>query len=173
MPASPACRRLRYQGHALIDCLGKNYAYQSALDKGFHFASAGVAASVKAITKLRQALVSKPRKSLLQSFHRLQDDDAGVEALRKGISAVQSGDAELLLHGYAMTGRARLVEVLLKSGSCSVNAQRAKDGGTALHLAYWHDHPEVIKVLSTYGADTTIKNKHGETPVQAVKPPKI
>merc|ERR1719371_25505 len=27
IPASRPCRALRYQGHALIDCLGKNYAY--------------------------------------------------------------------------------------------------------------------------------------------------
>jgi len=169
VPASPACRALRYHGHALIDCLGKKHAYEGVLDKDFHFASAGVVESAKAVNQLREALVAQPRKNLL----RLQDDDIGIEALKAAISSIQPLDAEVLLFGYANAGRPRLMELLLKAGACKVNAQRAKDGCTALHLAYYRNHVEVINVLNAYGADPSIKSKYGETPAQAAKPRKV
>merc|ERR1719265_2937825 len=48
IPASPQCRALRYQGHALIRCLGTRRAYSAILPAEFHFGSAGVVASIDA-----------------------------------------------------------------------------------------------------------------------------
>merc|ERR1711977_498658 len=101
-------------------------------------------------------------------FH-LQDDDVGVAALENTVADLSSSDAEALLFGYANAGRSRLVKVLLINGSCSVDAQRAKDGCTALHLAYFRNRTDVIDVLKVYGADASIRNKYGETAAEAAK----
>lgn len=163
VPASPACRALRYQAHALVDCLGKGRAYGGVLhgpEGQLHFASAGVASSIMGIQKLREAVVGEKRRKLL----RLQDDDEGVATLSGSLACMQTSDAETLLHGYAAAGHARLLGVLLKATACNVNAARAKDGCTALHLAQYRQQEEAVRVLLAHGADPNVRNKWGEKP---------
>jgi hypothetical protein len=50
-----------------------------------------------------------------------------------------------------------------------VNHQRIKDGGTALHEAAYYGHVDVVTTLLTLNADLTIKNKAGETALDAAK----
>jgi len=165
VPASPVCRALRYQGHALINCLGTRYAYGSVLPEHFHFGSSGVTASIDAVWRLRRALVEKDGRVLL----RLQDMDANVLTLREALAGMQPTQAELLLFAYASAGRARLIEVLLDEGVCNINMQREKDGCTALHVARYRHHNAVADMLLARGADCTVLNKWGETPDDAAK----
>lgn len=164
VPASVACRALRYQGHALADCMGSQHAY-SCLPDGFHFSSAGVAASVHAVCLLRQALQLERRKALL----RQRSDDAGIAALREAARILTIEDAEHLLHGFAAAGQAGLVDEILKTGLCDVNAKRSKDGCTALHIAHYRNRPEVVAVLQLYGADPAIRNNWGEIPEESAR----
>merc|ERR1711924_476140 len=115
------------------------------------------------IQKLREAVVGEKRRKLL----RLQDDDEGVATLSGSLACMQTSDAETLLHGYAAAGHARLLGVLLTSAACNVNAARAKDGCTALHLAQYRQHDEAMSVLLAHGADLNARNNWGETPSES------
>merc|ERR1712051_208691 len=97
----------------------------------------------------------------------LPDDDAGVVAVQTSLPAVTSAVAETLLHGYTAAGKVRLLTALLEVGACDVNAQRAKDGCTALHIAMFRGQEGSAATLRMHGADSTIRNKWGETPVEA------
>lgn len=168
VPASPACRALRYQAHALIDCLGKSRSYGGVLsgpDGQLHFASAGVTSSIVGVKKLREALVSEKRRTLM----RLQDNDEGVATLSEAATCLQPSDAEALLHGHAAAGHVRLLEVLLKATAANVNAARQKDGCTALHLAQYHQHVDAVRLLLALGADPDARNKWGETPSESAR----
>lgn len=165
VPASPACRALRYQGHALIDCLGKGRAYGGVLngpDGQLHFANSGVASSVAGVKKLRAAMVAEKAKNLL----RLKDNDEGVATLSKELPNLNRSDIDSLLHGYAAAGHVRLLEILLTS-ACDVNVARAKDGCTALHLAQYRHQVNAVQVLLAHGADPNVRNKWGETPCES------
>lgn len=164
IPASVACRALRYHGHALVDCIGSQRAY-SFLSEGFHFSSAGVAASVHAVRLLRQALQLERRKALLKQ----RSDDAGIAALRKAAEMLTIEDAEHLLHGFAAAGQAGLVDELLQTGLCDVNAKRSKDGCTALHIAHYRNRLEVIAVLQLHGAGPAVRNHWGEIPEESAR----
>jgi len=136
------------------------------MESHFHFSSAGVKESAEALRLLRNALEALPRKNLLM----LEDNEVGEQSLLAKLPTLLSKDTEMLLFGYASAGRARLLTVLLNSGLCNVNAQRLKDGCTALHLAYFRNHSKTVEVLKSHGADATIVNKYGEVAEQAGKP---
>jgi len=158
IPATKACRALRYHGHALVDCLGSHRAYGKVLPEGFHFGSASVTASIHAIHLLREALRMESKKKLL----RLKADEEGIAALTKAVPDLSNDDAEALLYGYAASGQADLIKILLEAG-VSVNAQRAKDGCSALHIAHFRKSSDVVALLEAHGADATLCNVWGET----------
>ena len=69
----------------------------------------------------------------------------------------------------AKLGRANIVDRLARHYGCAVNNQRIKDGGTALHEAAYYGHFDVVTTLLGLNADLTIKNKAGETAIDAAK----
>lgn len=56
------------------------------------------------------------------------------------------------------------VELLIKHGA-KVNYVNPLSGGTALHLAFYNCHKEIADVLINNGADLTIKDNNGMTPL--------
>jgi len=165
IPASPQCRSLRYQGHALIRCLGNRRAYGAILPADFHFGSAGVASSIDVVMRLRQAVARQQDLDRL----RLTDSDVNLEAFRKVVTDLTSEQVDRLLFAYVAAGRIRLLEVLLCARVCNVNAQRQKDGCTALHLARYRHQEDIADLLLAHGADSAIQNKWGETPEDSAK----
>merc|ERR1712176_551209 len=143
---------------------GTQRAYGKVLPEGFHFGSASVTSSIHAIRLLREALHMESRKKLL----RLTDDEEGIAALTRAVPDISSDDAEVLLYGYAASGQPDLIKILLEAG-VSVNAQRAKDGCTALHIAHFRKNSDVVALLEAYGADATLCNVWGETDEAAGK----
>jgi RNA 3'-terminal phosphate cyclase len=89
----------------------------------------------------------------------LQDNDEGVIALRSALATLGTEVAPVLLHGYALAGRPRLIDALLKSGACHVDVRRAKDDCTALHIALYKGHSAVVEVLQENLADSSLRNK--------------
>merc|ERR1712060_808679 len=89
-------------------------------------------------------------------------DEEGIAALTKAVPDISRDDAEVLLYGYAASGQPDLIKILLEAG-VSVNAQRAKDGCTALHIAHFRKNSDVVALLEAHGADATLCNVWGET----------
>ena len=109
----------------------------------------------------------------------------GCNALHEACSSGHDDIAELLLDNGAnidarsdsnetplmmacFDGHASITKLLLDRG-CAVNAVD-DDGDTALHCACLRrGFPRCVKVLLTYGADTSIKNKYRKTPLDIAK----
>jgi ankyrin repeat protein len=70
------------------------------------------------------------------------------------------------LHDAALAGHAAMVALLIKSGA-PVNAQESETHATPLHHAASFGRIEVVRLLLEQGADPSIKNKAGETALQA------
>ena len=68
-----------------------------------------------------------------------------------------------LLYLTARSGFYDTCEALLKVGA-PVNCQQV-DGSTPLHGASFYGHRIIVELLLEYGADPTVKNKWGNTPV--------
>jgi len=58
----------------------------------------------------------------------------------------------------------KTIDILLKHGT-DLNAKRASDGFTPLHLAVERATPEVIQALLERGADPLIRNAKRQTPL--------
>jgi hypothetical protein len=65
-------------------------------------------------------------------------------------------------------GRANFVERLTRHYGCDVN-YLDKTGNTALHLAAYYGHADVVATLLRLNSDLTIKNKYGETALDCGK----
>eukprot|EP01022_Parablepharisma_sp_SALTPOND_P022349 TRINITY_DN451_c0_g1_i1.p2 TRINITY_DN451_c0_g1~~TRINITY_DN451_c0_g1_i1.p2 ORF type:complete len:447 (-),score=51.43 TRINITY_DN451_c0_g1_i1:2157-3497(-) len=69
---------------------------------------------------------------------------------------------------------ARAIRVLLERDKGLVNRKTRTKGSTPLHVAVANNADEIVQVLvDEYGADTTIKNATGETPMDLVKKKKL
>jgi hypothetical protein len=66
-------------------------------------------------------------------------------------------------------GCAAIVERLICHYGCDINARQKKDQGTALHLAAYYGHGDVVEVLLKHGADRTATNKYKETALESAK----
>ena len=84
---------------------------------------------------------------------------------------MQNGEGDTALHLSCFRGNERLAHLLLEGG-CPCNAQNHK-GDTALHVAMnmvSKPHPQgsesMVELLAHYGADMSIKNISGETPME-------
>jgi len=67
-------------------------------------------------------------------------------------------------------GSIKTVKMLLqKATKDDINRQRNWDEATALHRAVLYGHLEIAKILLEHGADPTIKNDSGETPLTIAK----
>jgi hypothetical protein len=73
----------------------------------------------------------------------------------------------------AQHGRANFVDRLMRHYGCDVNYQRLdKDGGdTALHLAAYYGHSDVVSTLLDSGliSNLNLKNKYGETALDCAR----
>jgi RNA 3'-terminal phosphate cyclase (ATP) len=97
----------------------------------------------------------------------LKDTDDGVASLSADLDTLEPNLVQVLFHGYAMAGRTRLMSTILDAGACDVNAVRERDGCTALHIAEYKGHSDVVEFLRARSADPSIRNKWGETPAEA------
>ncbi|KAL5262051.1 hypothetical protein ACHWQZ_G007679 [Mnemiopsis leidyi] len=70
------------------------------------------------------------------------------------------------LHLAARKGHTDTCLMLLKHG---FNVNRESTSGTALHEAVLHGRLEVTQLLCDHGADVTIKNVHGQTPMDVAQ----
>jgi hypothetical protein len=66
-------------------------------------------------------------------------------------------------------GCAAIVDRLICHYGCDINARQKKDQGTALHLAAYYGHGDVVEVLLKHGADRTATNKYKETALESAK----
>lgn len=69
------------------------------------------------------------------------------------------------LHAAMFQKNIKIVEMLIDYG-LDVNAIGPKNGYTPLHDAVWGDNPAAAKLLLEKGADPSIKNKEGQTPLE-------
>ena len=72
------------------------------------------------------------------------------------------------LHAAMFQKNIKIVEMLIDYG-LDVNAIGPKNGYTPLHDAVWGNNPAAAKLLLEKGADPTIKNKEGQTPLEKAK----
>lgn len=76
-----------------------------------------------------------------------------------------------LLHEAASVGATGICAILLKKTDPVVNIGINSLGPhsyTALHYACYNGHLETVKVLLDSGSNVTIKNDHGETPIESL-----
>jgi hypothetical protein len=73
------------------------------------------------------------------------------------------------LHNAARLGCASIVDVLLDYYACSVNIRQGSDYGTALHVAAYYGHVDVVRTLLQHKANRNIKNKFNETPLESAR----
>jgi hypothetical protein len=75
----------------------------------------------------------------------------------------------------ARLGNAKIVKQLATKYGCEVNQRRrdsdnkVTDRGTALHLAAYFGHAEVVNTLLELNSDHTNKNKYSETALESAK----
>lgn len=70
-----------------------------------------------------------------------------------------------LLYSAARNGHLHIVRYLIEDRNCDVNIQNLRDKSTALHVASYYNHIEVVKYLLKKGANCSLINKYGETPI--------
>jgi ankyrin repeat protein len=82
----------------------------------------------------------------------------------------QNADGQAPLHLLSATQDEEigldLARLLLQRGA-NVN-ERDKDNATPLHLASYYKNHEIVRVLLDHGADTTMENDRGESPLQLI-----
>ncbi|CAI5506472.1 unnamed protein product [Closterium sp. Naga37s-1] len=93
-----------------------------------------------------------------------------VAAANAGTTIVASasvGDVNEAIKDAAKEGDVAAVKQLLAGGGVDINLPSPeRSGWTAVHLAAFYEHPEVVQVLLAAGADTDARNSTGNTPLQ-------
>ena len=87
----------------------------------------------------------------------LLEAGADVHALDPGMKATA-------LHAASYAGHADAAKLLIEGG-VELNRQGPYNGYTALHDAVWQNNVDVARVLIDAGADTSIRSKEGQTPL--------
>ncbi len=89
--------------------------------------------------------------------------EAGVD-----VKAVDPGMKATALHAAAYAGRAADAALLVQY-HIDINKQGPYNGYTALHDAIWQNNVDVAKLLIDAGANLTLKNHSGQTPLDFAK----
>lgn len=91
--------------------------------------------------------------------------DYGVEAAKEWRGSTKH--AHTLLHELVYKPEA--IEHAVAGLGFDMNLSRSSDGCTPMHLAVWQKQYETLEVLRKLGADSTIKNKYGETVTELIR----
>ena len=84
------------------------------------------------------------------------------------VTAVDSGMKATALHAAAYAGRTEPARLLIQHG-IAIDAQGPYNGYTALHDAIWQNNVETARVIVEAGADLTLRNHEGQTPLEMAK----
>ena len=84
------------------------------------------------------------------------------------VTAVDSGMKATALHAAAYAGRTEPARLLIQHG-VAIDAQGPYNGYTALHDAIWQNNVETARVIVEAGADLTLRNHEGQTPLEMAK----
>lgn len=87
--------------------------------------------------------------------------DGFKEGLRKGMGSI-------LLYTAVANGDKASAEAELKKGA-DINWKSTLEGNTSLHAAVTEEQTELLKFLLEKGADASIKNNDGKTPLALAK----
>ena len=101
----------------------------------------------------------------VKKFVEKLDEDELTEKLanRKGVFGYTP------LHEAVASGKADVLDYVLKrTENAHVNC-RANSGYTPLHLAASSGHRDCVKILLEHGADTTITDEFGKTPKESAE----
>jgi ankyrin repeat protein len=84
------------------------------------------------------------------------------------VVAVDAGMKATALHAAAYAGRTEPARLLIQHG-VAVDAQGPYNGYTALHDAIWQNNVDTARVIIDAGADLTLRNHEGQTPLEMAK----
>ncbi len=84
------------------------------------------------------------------------------------VRAVDTGMKATALHAAAYAGRTEPARLLIQHG-IAIDAQGPYNGYTALHDAIWQNNVETARVIIEAGADLSLRNHEGQTPLEMAK----
>jgi hypothetical protein len=108
-------------------------------------------------------------QALDTAFQGHVDQSSGTSLVGPGLPLSSWPPSKPFLHAAARMGCAAIVERLICHYGCDINARQEKDQGTALHLASYYGHGDVVELLLKHGADRTATNKYKGTALESAK----
>ena len=98
-----------------------------------------------------------------------------IEALKQNRHKIQDKDAydHTLVYVAARAGYCDMVEALLEMDISFMCDDEQDDGSSSLHVACYYGHDKVVSLLMQHGADPTLRNKWGHTPIMEAATPEI
>ena len=106
-------------------------------------------------------LKERNEQKMIETFDRNLVGKFGIQALQDHRDA--SGKQHAILHELVKKGKAQVLQHLVERHGFDMNVQRETDGCTPLHLAHWHNQPDIVQILIRLGADTSVQNNYGES----------
>jgi len=129
-----------------------------------------VMAAIDKIRDLRSARDRQAARKLLRWSVGAGHLDIAEAMLKLGVdpdTKRQLGDGTLLCDTVTANNKA-MANLLLKYGA-STDKLSHPWGNSPMHLAVTYDHAEMVTVLLEHGADYTLRNKKGQTPLELAR----
>ena len=104
--------------------------------------------------------VNADGEALDAAFQGHVDRSSGTSVVGPGLPLSSWPPSMPFLHAAARLGCAAIVERLICHYGCDLNARQKGDKGTALHVAAYYGHGDVVELLLKHGADRTATNKY-------------